>query len=132
MNKIIVMGRLTKDPETVATQSGTSLARYTVAVDRKYKKEGSQSTDFFNCTSFGKQADFVAKYLKKGVKVVISGEMLLDVVEKDGRKTTYPKISVEDVEFAESKSNATASPQNATESDFLNIPDNLVEELPFS
>lgn len=132
MNKIIVMGRLTKDPETVATQSGTSLARYTVAVDRKYKKEGSQSTDFFNCTSFGKQADFVAKYLKKGVKVVISGEMLLDVVEKDGRKTTYPKISVEDVEFAESKSNATVSPQNATESDFLNIPDNLVEELPFS
>ena len=59
MNKIIVMGRLTKDPETVATQSGTILARYTVAVDRKYKKEGSQSTDFFNCTSFGKQADFV-------------------------------------------------------------------------
>ena len=132
MNKIIVMGRLTKDPETVATQSGTSLARYTVAVDRKYKKEGSQSTDFFNCTSFGKQADFVAKYLKKGVKVVISGEMLLDVVEKDGRKTTYPKISVEDVEFAESKATATASPQNTTESDFLNVPDNLVEELPFS
>lgn len=132
MNKIIVMGRLTKDPETVATQSGTSLARYTVAVDRKYKKEGSQSTDFFNCTSFGKQADFVAKYLKKGVKVVISGEMLLDVVEKDGKKTTYPKISVEDVEFAESKSNATESAQSATGNDFLTVPDSLSEELPFA
>lgn len=132
MNKIIVMGRLTKDPETVATQSGTSLARYTVAVDRKYKKEGSQSTDFFNCTSFGKQADFVAKYLKKGVKVVISGEMLLDVVEKDGKKTTYPKISVEDVEFAESKSNATESAQSAKGNDFLTVPDSLSEELPFA
>lgn len=132
MNKIIVMGRLTKDPETVATQSGASLARYTVAVDRKYKKEGSQSTDFFNCTSFGKQADFVAKYLKKGVKVVISGEMLLDVVEKDGKKTTYPKISVEDVEFAESKSNATESAQSATGNDFLTVPDSLSEELPFA
>lgn len=128
MNKIIVMGRLTKDPETGATQGGTSFARYTVAVDRKYKREGAQSTDFFNCTSFGKQADFVAKYLKKGVKVVISGEMLLDVVEKDGKKTTYPKISVEDVEFAESKGGGNA--QETTSNSFLDV--STTEELPFA
>lgn len=132
MNKIIIMGRLTKDPETLATQSGTNLARYTVAVDRKYKKEGSQSTDFFNCTSFGKQADFVAKYLKKGVKVVISGEMNLNVVEKNGEKVTYPQIATESVEFAESKSNATGSTQSATGNDFLTVPDSLSEELPFA
>lgn len=130
MNKIIIMGRLTKDPETGATQGGTSYAKYTVAVDRRYKKEGGQEADFFPCTSYGKQADFVAKYLKKGVKVVISGEMLLDVVKKDDKTTTYPKISVEDVEFAESKSNGSGNAQEDNKNEFLNVTVN--EELPFA
>ena len=132
MNKIIVMGRLTKDPEITSTQNGTTIARYTVAVDRRFKKEGAQNTDFFNCVSFGKQADFIAKYLKKGVKVVISGEMNLNVVEKNGEKVTYPQIAPESVEFAESKASAMENIQSATGNDFLTVPDSLSEELPFA
>lgn len=131
MNHITIMGRCTADPEITSSTSGTTIARYTVAVDRRFAKEGQQKTDFFNCNSFGKQAEFAEKYLKKGTKVVISGEMRLDLVQKDGKNVTYPKIAVSDIEFAESKRDQN---QETTESknDFLNIPDGLVEELPFS
>lgn len=131
MNEIIIMGRLCADAEITSSTSGTTIARYTVAVDRRFAKEGAQKTDFFNCNSFGKQAEFVEKYLKKGAKVVLSGEMRLDLVQKDGKNVTYPKIVVNEVEFAESKRDQN---QETTESknDFLNIPDGLVEELPFS
>lgn len=131
MNHIIIMGRLTADPEITSSTSGTTIARYSVAVDRRFAKEGQQKTDFFNCNSFGKQAEFAERYLKKGTKVVLSGEMRLDLVQKDGKNVTYPKIAVSEVEFAESKREQT---QETTESknDFLNIPDGLVEELPFS
>jgi single-strand DNA-binding protein len=124
------MGRLTADPDITSSTSGTTIARYTVAVDRRFAKEGQQKTDFFNCNSFGKQAEFAEKYLKKGTKVVLSGEMRLDLVQKDGKNVTYPKIAVSEVEFAESKRDQN---QETTEkNDFLNIPDGLVEELPFS
>ena len=131
MNHIVIMGRCTADPEITSSTSGTTIARYTVAVDRRFAKEGQQKTDFFNCNSFGKQAEFAEKYLKKGTKVVLSGEMRLDLVQKDGKNVTYPKIAVSDIEFAESKRDQN---QETTESknDFLNIPDGLVEELPFS
>lgn len=131
MNHIVIMGRCTADPEITSSTSGTTIARYTVAVDRRFAKEGQQKTDFFNCNSFGKQAEFAEKYLKKGTKVVLSGEMRLDLVQKDGKNVTYPKIAVSEVEFAESKRDQN---QETTESknDFLNIPDGLVEELPFS
>lgn len=130
MNHIVIMGRLTADPEITSSTSGTTIARYTVAVDRRFAKEGQQKTDFFNCNSFGKQAEFAEKYLKKGTKVVLSGEMRLDLVQKDGKNVTYPKIAVSEVEFAESKRDQN---QETTEkNDFLNIPDGLVEELPFS
>ena len=130
MNHIDIMGRLTADPEITSSTSGTTIARYTVAVDRRFAKEGSQKTDFFNCNSFGKQAEFAEKYLKKGTKVVLSGEMRLDLVQKDGKNVTYPKIAVSEVEFAESKRDQN---QETTEkNDFLSIPDGLVEELPFS
>lgn len=131
MNHIVIMGRLTQDPEITSSTSGTTIARYTVAIDRRFAKEGQQKTDFFNCNSFGKQAEFAERYLKKGTKVVISGEMRLDLVQKDGKNVTYPKIAVSEVEFAESKRDQN---QETTESknDFLNIPDGLVEELPFS
>lgn len=131
MNHIDIMGRLTADPEITSSTSGTTIARYTVAVDRRFAKEGQQKTDFFNCNSFGKQAEFAEKYLKKGTKVVLSGEMRLDLVQKEGKNVTYPKIAVSDIEFAESKRDQN---QETTESknDFLNIPDGLVEELPFS
>ena len=127
MNALHIMGRLTADPEITSTQSGTTIARYTVAVDRRFAKDGQQKTDFFSCTSFGKQAEFVEKFLKKGVKVVVSGEMRLDTVQKDGKNVTYPKVAVNEIEFAESKKDSG----EAKPDDFLNIADN-VDDLPFN
>lgn len=125
MNTLHIMGRLTADPEITSTTGGTTIARYTVAVDRRYAKDGQQKTDFFPCNSFGKQAEFAERYLKKGTKVVISGEMRLDTVQKDGKNATYPKVAVNEIEFAESKKD-TGEPKN----DFLNVADGL-EDLPF-
>ena len=130
MNLITIMGRLVADVEVSSTTSGTSIANYRVAVDRRFAKEGQQKTDFFPCVSFGKQAEFAEKYLKKGTKVVISGEMHMDLVQKNGTNTTYPKIVVNEVEFAESKRDTQETAE--TKNDFLSIPDGLVEELPFS
>ena len=130
MNVIHLMGRLTADPEITSTQGGTTIARYTVAVDRRYAKEGQQKIDFFSCNSFGKQAEFAEKYLKKGTKVVISGEMRLDIVQKDGKNVTYPKVAVNEIEFAESKKES--GEEKKSDQTFLNVPDGLVEELPFS
>ena len=130
MNAIHLMGRLTANPEVTSSASGTTIARFTVAVDRRFAKEGQQKTDFFNCSAFGKLAEFVEKYLKKGTKVVLSGEMRLDLVQKDGKNVTYPKVAVNEIEFAESKK--TDSGEAKTENEFINIPDGLVEELPFS
>lgn len=130
MNVIHIMGRLTANPEITSTQSGTTIAHYTVAVDRRFAKEGSQKTDFFSCNSFGKQAEFAEKYLSKGTKVVISGEMRLDLVQKDGKNVTYPKVAVNEIEFAESK--RSDSGETKTDNDFLNVADGLIEELPFS
>ena len=129
MNIITIMGRLTKDPEVSSSTSGTTYARYTVAVDRKYKKDGQQNTDFFPCTSFGKQAEFVEKYLKKGTKVVLSGEMNIDRNEDK----TYPKIIVNDIEFAESKGQQTENTEKKDNGqyDFMKIPESIIETLPF-
>ena len=128
MNVLHIMGRLTADPEITSTQSGTTIARYTVAVDRRFAKDGQQKADFFSCTSFEKQAEFAERYLKKGTKVVISGEMRLDNVQKDGKNVIYPKVSVNEIEFAESKKSDSGE---AKTDDFLNVADNI-DELPFN
>ena len=128
MNKIILMGRLTKDPEMSSSQTGTSFARYSLAVDRRFKREGDPDADFFNCTSIGKQAEFVERYLKKGTKVVITGRLQNDnYTNKDGQKVYGVRIYVDEIEFAESKKDG-----GATENDFIGLPEGLVEELPFS
>lgn len=134
MNKVIMMGRLTHDPEVSSSASGTTFARYSIAVDRKFKREGEADADFFNCTSFGKQAEFVEKYLKKGTKIVVSGEIQNNnYTNKDGQKVYDVRIMVHDVEFAESKnSDSKTETKGKDVTDFLNIPDGLVEELPFS
>ena len=106
MNKVILMGRLTRDPEVRYSQgaSQTAVARYSVAVDRRFKREGEPDADFFNCTSFGKQAEFVERYLHKGTKVVLSGRVQNDnYTNKDGQMVYSVRIIVEDIEFAESK-----------------------------
>ena len=99
MNKTILMGRLTRDAEMYGQK--TKVSRFTIAVDRHY---GEDETDFFNCVSFGKQAEFVEKYLKKGTKVLITGRLQNNSYEdKQGNKVTATQIITEDVEFCESK-----------------------------
>ena len=141
MNKVILMGRLTRDPEVSSSTTGTTFARYSIAVDRRFKRDGEPDADFFNCTSFGKQAEFVERYLKKGTKVVVSGRLQNNnYTNKEGQKVYDVRIMVEDIEFAESKnastdgsfSGSTSSGSSNGGNDFLNVPDGLVEELPFS
>ena len=99
MNKVILMGRLTRDAEIFGQK--TKVARFTLAVDRNY---GEDETDFFNCVSFGKQADFVEKYLKKGTKILLTGRLQNNNYEdKQGNKVTATQIITEEIEFAESK-----------------------------
>lgn len=146
MNKAILMGRLTRDPEVRYSQSDSSMAiaRFSLAVDRRYKKQGDTVTaDFFNCTAFGKQGEFVEKYLKKGTKIVVTGRIQNDnYTNKDGQKVYSVQIMVEEIEFAESKASAQsnegsdggAQPQmGAPDADgFMNIPDGIGSELPFN
>ena len=128
MNKWIGMGRLTRDPEITTTNTGTQMARYSIAVDRKFKKEGQPTADFFNCVSFGKQSEFVEKYLKKGTKVVVSGPIQIDnYTTKTGEKRTNVNVMVDDIEFAESKGDKTD-----TKNDFINVAPEIEEELPFA
>lgn len=127
-----MMGRLTRDPEISSSTSGTTFARFSIAVDRKIKAEGQPEADFFNCTSFGKQAEFIERYLKKGTKIVITGRLQNDsYTNKDGQKVTATKIITEEVEFAESKKDGQTE-QKTENNDFLSIPDGMADELPFS
>lgn len=140
MNKVLMMGRLVRDPEVRYSQgaNATAVARFSIAVDRRFKKEGEPEADFFNCTCFGKTAEFAEKFLKQGTKIVLSGRVENDnYTDKSGNKVYGTRILVEEVEFAESKANASSAeqkPQNkpnteATEG-FMNVPDD--EELPFN
>lgn len=134
MNKCILIGRLTKDPEVRYTngENVTAIARFSIAVDRRFKNNnGEYETDFFNCTAFGKQGEFAEKYLKKGTKIVLSGRIQNDnYTNRDGHKVTAVQIITEEIEFAESKKNEQPTEQQKEE--WANI-DNLdSEELPFN
>ena len=113
MNKIIITGRLTRDPETKQTQSDLTVVRFSVAVDRRIKKDGEATADFFNCTAFGKQAEFVQKYFSKGMKIDLTGHVQTgSYTNKEGQKVNTFDILVDDCEFGERKSlneNAQAS-----------------------
>lgn len=126
MNKIIISGNITKDAEVQTLESGTDLARFTVAVNRKFKKiDGTTDTDFFQCTAFGKLAtDVIAKYGNKGQKVLISGRMESNTKEKDGNKTTYWSVSVEDFELIGGKAVDSEKKNNSLQAmdDDNNIP----------
>ena len=105
MNLVVLMGRLTKDPET-RTNSGTTVSRYTLAVDRRYKSSKSEQTaDFINCIAFGRQAEFAEQYLHKGTKMVITGRIQTgSYTNKDGQRVYTTEVVVGSAEFAESKS----------------------------
>lgn len=146
MNKAILMGRLTREPEVRYSQTDSSMviAKFSLAVDRRFKKQGDEvTTDFFNCTAFGKQAEFVEKYLKKGTKVVVTGRIQNDnYTNKDGQKVYSVQIMVEEMEFAESKASAEQRGQEDNNmppamgepgaDGFMNIPDGIGNELPFN
>lgn len=103
MNKVIMIGRLTKDPELRYTNSGKAVANYTLAVDRDYKKEGQPDADFIRCVAYDKGGEFAGKYLKKGTKIAIVGHIQTGSHEKNGQKVFTTDVIVEHHEFCESK-----------------------------
>jgi single-strand DNA-binding protein len=140
------MGRLTKDPEIRYYQNNSRVARYCIAVDRKYKElDGKRETDFFYITSLKGTAEFVENYCKKGTKVIVEGEMRNDNYEKDGQKVRRDSYIGLSVEFAESKNSqgstgsnggfdggSNFTPSSDAGDGFMNIPDGIDEELPFN
>ena len=111
-NKVILMGRLTKDPEMVQASTGTSITKITIAVDRKYKSGGEEKqTDFLNITVFGKTAEFVSKYFIKGQMILVSGSIQTRNWEKDSQKYYAMDIIGEEISFVGSKSENLSKPQ---------------------
>lgn len=152
MNKVILIGRLTRDPEIryPSGDSSVAVARYTLAVDRIFKREGEQTADFISCVCFGKTAEFAEKYLRQGAKIAITGQIRTgSYVNKEGTKVYTTDVVVDGHEFCESKSSASAGntengsqktttrksskADSETDSDgFMSIPDGIEEELPFA
>lgn len=145
MNNVVMMGRLTRDPE-VRYGNNTSIAKFSLAVDRRFKRDNQPTADFFNCTAFGKTGEFVEKYLKKGTKIAICGELQNNNwTDKDGNKRYDMQIIVNQVEFAESKAAAqqngsgggqqgqTKQETQPAPDDFLNVDDGVEDSgIPFA
>ena len=146
MNKVILMGRLTRDPEVRYSQGDNAMAvaRYTLAVDRRFNRNNDdQTADFISCVAFGRSGEFAEKYLHKGTKIAITGRIQTgSYTNKDGVKVYTTDVVVEDQEFAESKNSAGSGdsgfapagrPAPAAAGDgFMNIPNGIDEELPFN
>ena len=136
MNKIILVGRLVRDTETRASQGDnpTYITRYTLAVDRKFKKDGEPSADFINCVAFGKSAEFAEKYFFKGMKVGVTGHLQTSsYTNKEGQKVYTTDVVIEEQEFCESKQASEQPTPSSTVGDgFVKIPDGQLDELPFS
>ena len=145
MNKVILMGRLTRDPEVrYSAGSNLAVARYTLAVDRRFKRDGEPTADFISCVAFGKSAEFAEKYFRQGLRIVVSGRIQTgSYTNKEGQKVYTTDIVVEDQEFAESKAASDAhagsfqaapapAPSAPAGDGFMNIPDGIDEELPFN
>ena len=151
MNKVVLMGRLTRDPDVRYSQGETPLAiaRYTLAVDRRFKRNGEQDADFINCVAFGRTAEFAEKYLKQGTKIAATGRIQTgSYTNRDGQKVYTTEVVIEEQEFAESKSAAAGNggdsnyaaytpsrpePSQAAGDGFMAIPDGVDDEgLPFN
>lgn len=143
MNKVILMGRTTKDAEVRYSQGAnpTAVAKITLAVDRKFKKDGEPTADFINCTAFGKTAEVIEKYVVKGTKIAVVGRIQTgSYTNKDGHKVYTTDVMVEDLYFCESKNGQNNNngyvpqerPQPSNGDGFMNIPDGIDEELPFN
>ena len=148
MNKVILMGRLTRDPEVRYSTSGDNqlaIARYTLAVDRRFKRDGEQTADFIRCVAFGRSGEFAEKYFHQGTKIVAEGRIQTgSYQDKDGKTVYTTEVVVENQEFAESKAAsdnnagfaqapAAAAPTAPAGDGFMNIPDNVDDSgLPFN
>ena len=157
MNKVILMGRLVRDPEVRYTQgdSPMAIARYTLAVDRRFNRNGDENTaDFIPCVAFGRAGEFAERYFRKGIKIAVTGRIQTgSYTNKDGVKVYTTDVVVEDQAFAESKNSSNNSGENygnsnygnsfgggnnesaapmAASDGFMNIPDGIDEELPFN
>lgn len=140
MNKVILCGRLTRDTELrYSNNGGTAIARYTLAVDRRFKQDGGQDADFLPCVAFGKTAEFAGKYFFKGTKILVSGRLETgSYTNKDGAKVYTTTVIVEEQEFAESKSsgnvggNVSSGGNNDSGDDFVEMMEISDEELPFA
>lgn len=134
MNKWLGIGRLTADPDVRYTQgdNSTCVARYTLAVDRRFRREGEQTADFIRCVAFGRNGEFAEKYLHKGTKIAVSGRIQTGSYKDSDDKTVYTTdVVVEEHDFCESRSSQGQQASANVNEDFMNIPDGLEEELPF-
>ena len=148
MNKVILMGRLTRDPEVrySSGENALAIARYTLAVDRRFRKDNEASADFIGCVAFGKGGEFAEKYLRQGAKIVVTGRIQTgSYTNREGQKVYTTEVVVEDQEFAESKAASQNNSQTSagnrqqppppmpTDKDgFMQILDGIDEELPFN
>ncbi len=144
MNRVVLMGRLTRDPNiTYAQKDNSAVGRFTLAVDRRVARNNDanqQTADFISCVTFGKQAEFVEKYLRQGTKVALEGRIQTgSYTNKEGAKVYTTDVIVDNIEFAESKNaqgggnGSSDKPEpSGTDSGFMNIPDGIDEELPFA
>ena len=148
MNKVILMGRLTRDPIVRYSQGENSIAvaRFTLAVDRRFRRAGdNQDADFISCVTFGKQAEFVEKYFRQGMKMAAVGRIQTgSYTNNEGQRVYTTDVAVDEIEFAESKSSSSSGmadnyqkdfmpePISAMGEGFMNIPDGIDEELPFN
>ena len=135
MNKVILIGRLTRDPEVRYSQGENllAIARYNLAVDRRFKRQGEPDADFISCVAFGKSAEFAEKYLKLGTKIAITGRIQTgSYTNKEGQKIYTTDIVVEEHEFSESKSSSRNDSGKNNGDGFMQIEDGLNEDLPFN
>lgn len=140
INSVNLTGRFTRDPNVRYTDGGTSIARFTLAVDRRFKRDGEQTADFINCVAFGKTAEFIEKYFRQGMKLELTGRIQTgSYTNKDGAKVYTTDVIAEQVGFGESR---RVSKENASEQSdrgygpedgdgFMDVPDDVAEELPF-
>lgn len=137
MNSAQLVGRLTRDPEMRYTDGGSAIAKFSLAVDRRYKSENGPTADFPNCVAFGRTAEFIEKYFRKGMRMGCQGRIQTgSYTNNDGQKVYTTDVVVESCEFVESKASQQPEENNngfgpADENGFMNIPDDIDEELPF-
>ena len=147
MNRVILIGRLTRDPDMRYStgENATAVARYTLAVDRRFRRDAEQNADFIGCVAFGRSAEFAEKYLRKGMKIAVVGRIQTgSYTNREGNKVYTTDVVVEDHEFVESKGASETTggsyseappteeaPEGVSDDGFMNIPDGIDEELPF-